>query len=148
MAKTNVIAVSVRQAKGKANRLCISATACLRSLSVFASAANSDNSRKDIRMSLLESESLATSSAVFELSTNLTIDLANSAADCEDRVADCPWYCNDTQLKSCASRANVWPDSILNCPRSAVNNLEAPPGSFCRRNTPRQSWVRGSTFWT
>src|SRR5262249_14419102 len=112
MAKTNVIAVSVRQAKGKANRLCISATACLRSLSVFPSAANSDNSCKDIRMRLPEPESLASSSAVFGLSINLTSDLANSAADCEDRVADCPWYSNDTPLKSCASRANDWPDSI------------------------------------
>src|SRR6266542_826033 len=140
MAKTNVIAVSVRQAKGKANRLCISATACLRSLSVFASAANSDISCKDIRMSFPEPESLPSSSAVFGL-TNLTIDLANSAADCEDEEALCTWYSSDTPLKSCASRANDWPDSILNCPRSAVNNLEAPPGSFCRRNTPRQSWV-------
>src|SRR5262249_20527463 len=90
MAKTNVIAVSVRQAKGKANRLCVSATACLRSLSVLASFANSDNSCKDIRLRLTEPESLASSSAVFWLSTNLTIDLANSAADCEDGEELCP----------------------------------------------------------
>src|SRR5215510_8184692 len=130
MAKMNVIAVSVRQAKGKANRLCISATACLRSLSVFASAANSDISCKDIRLRFPGPESLATSSTVFELYTNLTMDLANSAADCEDGEVDCPWYTSDTPLKSCASRPNDW------------------PASFCRRNTPRQSWVRGSTCWT
>src|SRR4029434_11041310 len=141
MAKTNVIAVSVRQAKGKANRLCFSASACLRSLSVFASAAKSDISCKDIRLSFPESESFPSSSAVFGLFTNLTIDLANSTADCEDVEALGPWYTSDTPLKSCASRANDWPDSILNCPRSAVNNLEFPPEYFCRRNTPRQSWV-------
>src|SRR5215470_2324941 len=99
-------------------------------------------------MSLPEPESLASSSAGFGLSTNLMIDLAKSAVDCEDGESVCPWYRSDTPLKSCASRDNDWPDSILNCPRSAVNKLEIPPGSFCRRNTPLQSCVCGSTFWT
>src|SRR5687767_11741653 len=106
----NVIAVRVRQAKGKANRLCLSAKACLFSLSVLAAAANSDISCKDIRLSLAESESLSAPSAIFELSTSLTINLANCADDCEDGVvvwelvAACPWYSSDTPLKSCASR--------------------------------------------
>src|SRR5919106_711731 len=107
MANMNVIAVSVRQAKGKANRLCISARACLFSLSVLAAAANSDISRKGIRLSLPTPESLSATSAIFELSTNLTIDLANIAADCEDGgvtwelmiEAACPWYSSDTPLK-------------------------------------------------
>src|SRR5215467_4042577 len=110
----NVIAVSVRQAKGKASRRCISATACLCSLSVLASAANFDISRKDIRLSLPTPESLSASSVVFGgASTNLTVDLANSAVHCEDggtscelAVEDCPPYSSDTPLRSCASRAN------------------------------------------
>src|SRR5215475_10167387 len=113
----NVIAVSVRQAKGKANRLCVSAAACLRSLSVPASAANFDISRKDIRWRLSLPKSLSTLSTVFWLSTSLTVDLANAAADCEG-VEDvevscaatvepcCPPYSSDTPLKSCASSSN------------------------------------------
>src|SRR5262249_18699106 len=110
----NVIAVSVRQAKGMANRLCVSAAACLRSLSVSASAANFDIFRKDIRGSLSLPASLLTLSTVFWLSTSLTIDLPNAAADCEDGEVSCaptaepgcPPYTSDTPLKSCASSSN------------------------------------------
>src|SRR5262249_40464741 len=111
----NVIAVSVRQAKGKASRRCISATACLRSLSVLACAANSEICCKDIRLKLPGPESLSAPSVVFGLSTNLTVDLANSTADCEDggmscalAVEACPLYSHtsDTPLRSCASKAN------------------------------------------
>src|SRR5262245_54108578 len=135
----NVIAVNVRQAKGKANRLCISAIACLRSLSALASAANFDISCKDIDWRLPEPESLSILSSVFWLSANLIIDLSNTAVYCEDGGEPCalapdatsPPYTSDTPLRSWASNAigaDDWPDSILNCPRSAVSSLEAPPG--------------------
>src|SRR5262245_60247719 len=121
----NVIAVSVRQAKGNAKRLCLSATACLRSTSVLASAANCDISPNDICLSSLELESLLAPLSILGSSTSLTVDLANNAVDCEDVEppcalgveAGCPPYFIDTPLKSCASRANDSPDSILNCPR-------------------------------